>query len=84
MRKTAQLDYAFANNLQEDADGALTGATVIDLRASPFDSILTVGLSALGKLLWPVNSNARTGEKAKETSKSQIPIFPAIVPIPRR
>jgi phosphoserine phosphatase len=29
VRKTAQLDYAFANNLQEDADGALTGATVI-------------------------------------------------------
>ena len=28
VQKTLQLDYAFANNLQEDADGNLTGATV--------------------------------------------------------
>ena len=26
--------------------------------------------------VWPVNSNARTGEKAKEISKFQIPNFP--------
>ena len=28
------------------------------------------------KVLWPLISNARTGEKAKEISKSKIPIFP--------
>ena len=28
------------------------------------------------KVDWPVNSNARTREKAKETSKSRIPNFP--------
>ena len=27
-------------------------------------------------VLWPLISNARTGEKAREISKSQIPIFP--------
>ena len=30
----------------------------------------------LGKVFWAVNSNARTGEKAKEISKSRIPNFP--------
>ena len=30
-------------------------------------------------VLWAVNSNARTGEKAKEISKSQIPIFPNLL-----
>ena len=29
-----------------------------------------------GMLDWPLISNARTGEKAKEISKSRIPIFP--------
>ena len=28
------------------------------------------------EVYWPLISNARTGEKAKEISKSQIPIFP--------
>ena len=28
------------------------------------------------RVRWPVNSNARTGEKAKEISKSRIPNFP--------
>ena len=37
----------------------------------------TNGLHAVEEwVTWPLISNARTGEKAKEISKSQIPIFP--------
>ena len=40
------------------------------------DNAMLGMVMTMAKVLWPVNSNARTGEKAKEISKSQIPKFP--------
>ena len=41
------------------------------------DPSVSLGLQIAGnKVTWPVNSNARTREKAKEISKSRIPNFP--------
>ena len=40
------------------------------------DNAMLGMVMTMAKVLWPVNSNARTGEKAKEISKSQIPNFP--------
>ena len=60
------------------AVSSTTSTTPVDLVGVQLVIVLdtTGSMGSVFNVCWPLISNARTGEKAKEISKSQIPIFP--------